>query len=140
MEEFVDVREKAEARYPLYESTVLKTIENGKREFYNKDFYVDVVWREQAEAEDVEFVMVAWEACPTPHYNQTVYKYHHLADELELMWTLPNELECLDMYHNRNSIEQSEWPLMKYVMSFYDKSLFMFVNEKEKEDGTRKFE
>jgi len=140
MEEFVDVREKAEARYPLYESTVLKTIENGKREFNNKDFYVDMVWRQLQDADDVNFVGVAFEACPTPHYNQTVYKYHHAADELELMWSLPNEEDCLDMYHNRNSVTPDEWPLMKYVMSFYDRSLFAFVNEKEKEDGTRKFE
>ena len=43
MIELIDVREKARTRYALYEETVLKALENGKKEFENKDFYIFLV-------------------------------------------------------------------------------------------------
>lgn len=139
--DFVDVHIKAEARYGVFQACVIQTIENGKKEFPHKDFYVDIVWKtKRDESYEIEYVGVAWQACPTPHYNQTVYKYNRAVDDVEILWTLPPEQECLDMYEHRNELDASEWPLLPYVMSFYDGSLFNLVNKKEKEDGTRKFD
>jgi len=140
MFETVDVREKARSQYESFERAVLKSIEDGKKEFPNKDFYVDVIWRINKDgSEEPQQKMVAFQAAPTPHYNQTVYKYHRAAADLELLWTLPTQEDCIEMYHQRDYISVDEWPLLKYVLEYFDGSLFKKVDLLEIEDGTAKF-
>jgi hypothetical protein len=33
-------------------------------------------------------------ACPTPHFDQTVYRYDHHKEAIEFLWVIPDQETC----------------------------------------------
>lgn len=72
-------------------------------------------------------------ACPTPHYNQLVYKYDH--GHIETMWFLPNHREFWSILKG----ELDAQPEVKFwVTSAYTGDLFKFIDKENGEDTVGK--
>jgi len=58
----------------------------------NRDFYLVLVMTNDPGQDNkpVDRIFVRL-SCPTPAYNQVVYKYHHKSSSLEYLWTLPRK-------------------------------------------------
>lgn len=63
-------------------------------------------------------------SCPTPHFDQTVYRYNHEKDDIEYIWTVPDQETSEIFLENRNKIVPAERALLEMVLRYYDGSLF----------------
>lgn len=75
------------------------------------------------------FTSVATMACPTPHYNQLVYKYDH--GHIEALWFIPS----LEEFNKILSGEMEASPEIKFwVHSAHTGDLFKFIDKENNED------
>lgn len=61
--------------------------------------------------------------CPFPSFNQTVWRYYAATGEIEELWVLPSEFDCIEMEYNKDLTTPDEWPLLEYVIKFWNGSL-----------------
>lgn len=106
-----------------YEENIQLCIERGKKEF-NRDFYVIVITkRERLLPNVLRHYYFPRGTCPTPEYDQTVYKYHWAHDVHEFLWVIPDKITCQLFRDNALHIKESERDLLKFVLDFYDDTL-----------------
>lgn len=61
--------------------------------------------------------------CPTPTWNQTVYKYHRQEDRLEFLWTVPDPQTCQFLRKEALLTPPEERELVRFVLEFEDGTL-----------------
>ena len=129
LENQVEVHELAEEGYEGYEQMVIKAVENGKKEFDSGNFFIDVIWRKKkSERGGIRKDALWLKNIPTPHFNQTVYLYHRDIDDVEVLWSLPDQDTCTAYYHNRNHVPPSDYPILTQVMNYFDGTIFRLVD------------
>jgi hypothetical protein len=81
----------------------------SKREAFTGDFYVEVLERKEP-IFDASGMMVKRlhqipkKACPTPFFDQTLWKYHEKSGEFEDLWVIPDIDTCLFVHKNKHNI------------------------------------
>lgn len=58
--------------------------------YHNKNFYIVLVKNVDRMLGQPKFQYFARLSCPTPVYKQDVWKYHHIAGDLEFLWCIPD--------------------------------------------------
>jgi len=116
-----------------YDKNVFECIETYKKKF-TKDFYVVVLTKNERLLSNVfrNFFM-ARHSCPTPNYDQVVYKYHSVTDNIELVWVIPSRDACFHLKENALSVISKEKELLKFVLDFADGTLFKLCKKLNKE-------
>ena len=115
--------EQMRAHLSEYEDNVLQCIHDNKN-LFEDHFYVVVLTKKERLMQNVlRNYFFARRSCPTPDYDQTVYKYTKASDNLEYMWTIPaaDVVECMKV--NKYQLGTEAYELLGYVMSFLDGSL-----------------
>lgn len=106
-----------------FEDHVHATVDSGKAA-YAGDFYVVVVTKRERLMQNVLrnyfFTRIS---CPTPEWDQTVYKYHRKDERLEFLWVVPSKHACADLIANKLDIDLSLSQLLKFVLDFEDGTL-----------------
>jgi hypothetical protein len=112
--------------------------ETRKQPFFtNTDFYIVLVPTHErtAEMKPEDFIFVR-RSCPTPGYNQNVFKYHKEHGNIEFLWSIPRKSIYWDMYNNRVKYLQN--PKLKsrtaFVCMMESKELEKWVAKENKED------
>lgn len=112
--------------------------ETRKQPYYtNIDFYIVLVPTHErtAEMKPEDFVFVR-RSCPTPGYNQNVFKYHKDTGSIEFLWSIPRKAIYWDFYKNRVKYLQN--PKLKsrtvFVMMMESGELEKWVARENKED------
>lgn len=106
-----------------YEQNVLAKLEEGKR-LYDNDFYIVVLTKKERLMSNVlRHYYLHRISCPTPDYDQTVYRYSKKDNDLVFLWTLPSKDTCQLFLANRHIIDPLEWELLKFILQFEDGSL-----------------
>lgn len=103
-----------------YEHNVELAVKEGKKK-YSHDFYVVVLTKKERLMQNVirnYFFVRA--TCPTPEWDQTVYKYTFNGDGLEFMWVIPAHDVCQNLKDNALTIDKEERELLEFVMAFDD--------------------
>ncbi len=59
--------------------------------FLNRDFYLVLTMTNDPTTKEPKDFVIARRSCPTPGYNQNVFKYHYQSSELEYLWTIPKK-------------------------------------------------
>jgi len=107
-----------------YEKNVLECIERGKKDFPNSDFFVVVITKKERLMQNVlRHYYFCRVSCPTPDYDQTVYKFTFAPDIIEFIWTIPDRETCFMMKNNRLQVSPSEYGLLDFVLKFDDGTL-----------------
>lgn len=74
--------------------------------------------------------------CPTPEYDQSVFKYNHRTEEIEYLWTVPSQDACIYLSRHIKEVVPDEHQLLGFVLEFYNGALFKKAkklnSEKEK--------
>lgn len=100
------------------------------REAHLGDFYVVVLLKKEKLLENVlRNYFVQTLSCPTPTWDQTVYKYHASDEKLEYLWTVPDRETCLIFQENALEIVPEERWLLKNVLEFHDGTLLRKARE-----------
>ena len=107
-----------------YEKNVLETIDRGKKDFVNSDFFVVVITKKEPLMQNVlRHYFLCRLSCPTPDYDQTVYKFTHATDIIEFIWTIPSRDTCFMLKENKSQVRPSEYGLLGFVLKFDDGTL-----------------
>lgn len=96
----------------------------SNRQKVKGDFFVMLLSKkEKLLTQVIRDRLFALKACPTPNYGQTLWKYHHLDQRLEFIWTVPPK--DVVMFLKRYPIEMSDMcgDLIRQVFNFIDGTL-----------------
>lgn len=92
----------------------------------NRDFYLElhhlvplVFWGKKQ-----VFPMVGRLTCPAPTFSQTVYIYYRESGELELLWSIPHLLNCMEIDKNILNLDKDQRKVAEYVLAFKNGTLF----------------
>ncbi len=108
----------------------------GQQLYENKDFYVVVLFKvDRLLHNSVTPYFFARRSCPTPVFNQIVFKYHTKSAQLQYLWNIPNQATYEYILKNRIEASADNKQLLQFCLAFEDGSLLNFV---KKENGEKK--
>jgi hypothetical protein len=107
-----------------YDKNIWETVSRGIADF-SADFYVVVITKKERLMQNViRNYFFCRITCPTPDYDQTVYKYNRADDNIEFIWVIPSKDACHYLIDNALQVDPSERELLQFVFSFADGSLY----------------
>lgn len=68
--------------------------------YQNKDFYVVLLMKVERIGQSPRTYVFARRSCPTPTYNQSVWKYHHQVGTLEFLYNIPDKILYYHIINN----------------------------------------
>lgn len=111
------------AMHKEYEQDVHTCVDNHKSIFPG-DFYVVVLRKRERLLQNVfRTFFLGRLSCPTPTFDQTVYKYHRADDAIEFLWVVPDHQTCVVFKLDALRIIPEERELLRFVLEYYDGTL-----------------
>ena len=96
----------------------------------DKDFYIAALLKkEKLLANVLRNYFVPTVSCPTPHFDQSVFKYDHKKETIELLWSIPDQESCEIYAENKNIVVPEERVLLNYILNYYNGSLFQLAKK-----------
>lgn len=120
-----------------YEYNVHECVQSNLNCFEG-DFYIICLTKKERLMQNVlRGYFFARESCPTPDYDQSVYKYVKEDARLDFLWVIPSADVVNYMKNNPNQVEPNKYALLGFVMQFADGSLLRLAKtlNKEKKDS-----
>lgn len=107
-----------------YMKNLYEAADRGILQYPNSDFYIHVETKKEKLLENVlrNYFIVKY-ACPTPNYDQSVFKYHHEKGDLVFMWVIPDRNTCFYFQQNYAHIPAEEKELLTFIRMFDDGTL-----------------
>lgn len=94
------------------------------------NFFIEALTKkEKILANTLRNYFCARQSCPTPHFDQTVYRYNKEKEEVEFLWVVPDQETCEIFRENITKIVPNERALLKNVLEYYDGTLFRKAKE-----------
>ncbi len=101
---------------------------------YIGDFYVVVITKNEKLLPNVfRNYFAARVSCPTPDYDQSVFKYHYHSETIEYIWTIPSKDACIYLKENALQVHPTEEQLLRFVLEFADGTLYKLAKQLNKE-------
>lgn len=105
------------------------------RNNYDGDFYVVVLTKQERLMREVlRNYFFSRNSCPTPDYDQSVYRYRAKDEEIEYLWTIPDRQTCIIFKDNALKIVPEERDLLQHVLDFSDGTLMRLAKELNNEE------
>ena len=100
-----------------YDKNLMESIERGCSQF-DGDFFIEVITKKEKLLKNIlRNYFIPRSTCPTPTYDQTVYKYN-LKDEFpEFLWVLPSQETYKMMQERFLEISPEEQDLLGFVLA-----------------------
>ncbi len=120
-----------------YDKNIDECITSGKKK-YNHNFYVIVITKRERLMPNVfRNYFFARETCPTPDWDQAVYRFMRSVDAIEFLWVIPSKDTCEHLKQNALYVSSEEKELLHFVLDFSDGTLLKLAKKlnKEKEDS-----
>jgi len=112
-----------------YEQNLRECVDSSKKIIMG-DFYVIVLTKQEHLMQNVfRNYFFPRMSCPSPDWDQTVYKYKRNDDHIVYMWTIPSRESCEYLKKNALYVDKSERELLKYVLAFNDGSLLKLAKQ-----------
>lgn len=133
-QEKVSIIEQQQAMQEEYMKNLFEAVDRGYKK-YPGNFFIHVETK-QEKLLDKTFrnYFIDRSTCPTPNYDQSVFRYNRDAGQIEYIWTIPSRDTCFHFKLNALEISPEERELLKYIMYFDDGTLLKlckkFNNEK----------
>jgi hypothetical protein len=91
---------------------------------YYGDFYLVVETKKEPKMQNVlRNYFFHRSSCPTPTYDNTVYKYHKADDRIEFLWVLPSKQVCKMIKDYAVELSADQRELVKFVLDDADGTL-----------------
>lgn len=101
---------------------------HDNKDHFSDDFYIVVVTKKEPLMRNVlRNYFMARHSCPTPDYDQVVYKYEKKTDILNFLWVIPSKDTCLIMKEYSIQVDPEERQLLQFVLDFADGSLYQMA-------------
>lgn len=133
----VSVLEQMRENLTDYEKNIYECIQTHKKVFPGS-FYIVVITKKEPLMQNVmRNYFFARLSCPTPDYDQTLYKYSPESEQIDFIWVIPSKYACLLMLENKGEISPTEYALLNYVLKFKDGSLFRLAQQMNNEESMK---
>jgi len=129
----VQVRELSKEMNKDYMDTLIDTALKDKSKYEGNYYVVVLTKRERLIKRTIRNLFFTRQSCPSPSYEQTVYKFNPKDEILEFLWVVPSKSICEKMIQQRYFIELQSDPLLPYVVDFYTGELMYKAMELNKE-------
>lgn len=120
-----------------YEKSVVECVDTNKKT-YPGDFFVSVLTkRERLLTNVMRNYFFARYTCPTPEWDQAVYRYDRDDDAIELLWVIPSWQACEALRRDLLNLTDKERLLANYVLALDDGTLLRLAKQMngEKQDS-----
>jgi len=120
-----------------YEKNIHECVQSHLGKFED-DFYVICLTKKERLMQNVlRGYFFARQSCPTPDYDQSVYKYHRADAKLEFLWVVPCDDVVNYMKNNPTLVDTDKYGLLDFVLKFADGSLLRLSKKlnNEKKDS-----
>lgn len=98
-DDVIEYRRQIEAEIAQKLPKIVLEAKNSSN-YRNRDFYICLHTKIERIGQQPQFIMLVRRSCPTPVYQQTVWKYHHVSDSLEFMWQIPTGILYYHILNN----------------------------------------
>lgn len=104
------------------------------RRYYGGRFFIVVLTKNEKLLTNVfRNYFFARSTCPTPDYDQSVFKYDYRSEEIQYMWTVPSQDACIHLLQNELLIAPEEQQLLQFVKDFESGHLYRIAKKLNKE-------
>lgn len=110
-----------------YEENVEVALKEGKKKFPG-DFYIVVLTKKERLMKNViRNYFFSRATCPTPEWDQAVYRYTVQTGTLQFLWVIPSKDTCIYLKDRALDLDKEERPLLNFVLAFEDGDLFQMA-------------
>lgn len=106
-----------------YMTNLLQRVEDGKKTYEDDFFVVVITKREKILSSVLRDYFFHRRSCPTPDYDQAVYRYSKADDEVHFEWVIPSKQACLEILADPYALDSSQAALRDFVIQFQNGSL-----------------
>lgn len=116
-----------------YEKNVEITFNIGKKKYIG-DFYVVVLTKKERIMKNVlRSYYFSRKSCPTPEWDQAVYRFDYKRNDLVFLWVIPSRDTCQNLRNNALETLKSERQLLNFVFAFDEGTLLDIAKGLNKE-------
>lgn len=117
-EENVSAVELERGMQEKYMDELLNCIDQNYKN-YEKEFYIVVITKAEKILKKVmRNYFFARNSCPTPDFDQSVFRYNKESEKLEFLWTVPSLDACEYMIKHATEVPTEERELLGFVAQF----------------------
>lgn len=118
------VAEQGKEQLKDYIPNLIEATNKGKRDLPKQDFYIVVLTKRERLMQNVfrHYFFVRM-SCPTPDYDQAVYHYSALKDEVEFIWVVPDPVTCQYFLEHSLEIPPEDKCLLEFILKFSEGTL-----------------
>jgi len=122
--------EQMREQLDTYESSISACIDAHVKKFGNgvECFIIVLTKKEPLMPNVIRNYFFGRRTCPTPDYDQIVYKYTKECD-LELVWVIPSRDTCHLFKRDALFVRSEEKRLLKYILDFSDGTLYKLARK-----------
>jgi hypothetical protein len=111
-----------------YEKELYDCFEHGKK--YYQNFYIVVITKKEKLMKNVlRNYFLHRATCPTPQYDEAVYKVDAINEIIDFLWVVPGKQTCFHLRENALTIPEDHKVLLQYVLNFFDGTLLRKAKE-----------
>lgn len=127
--------EQMEEQLSDYDKNLFDTVEKYRKTVFD-DFYIVVLTKKERLLPNViRNYFFCRQSCPTPDYDQVVYKFIVKREQIVFMWVIPSKDSCEFIRDNALDLPKDQHQLIEFVLSFYDGTLLNLTKELNKEES-----
>jgi hypothetical protein len=106
------------------------------RQKISGDFYVVILTKNEKLLPNVfRNYFFARSSCPTPDYDQAVFRFHADSEEIVFLWCIPSKDACIHLKENAVLVAPEERELLSCVLDFSDGTLYKFAKKLNREQA-----
>ena len=112
-----------------WDKNIMECVERGKKDFPD-DFFVVVITKKERLMQNVlRNYFTCRHSCPTPEWDQTLFRYERSLEKLTFLWVVPSKDTCEFFTRNAFRIQGEDKQLLKYVLDLNDGTLLRMAKK-----------
>ena len=116
-----------------YIPNLIECVENGKKNRFG-DFFVEVITKKEKLLSNVlRNYFINRGTCPTPDFDQTVFRYNRADDNVEFLWCVPAPSVCIELMQDIKNTPPEEEELVNTIINFSNGTLLERARKYNKE-------
>lgn len=101
-----------------FDDQVRTAVDRGKSQFEG-DFFVVVLFKKERLLKNVvRQYFFPRKSCPTPEYDQVIYKYFRKDEKIDFLWVIPDKQTVIDMVLIGDRLPKDQQDLVKFAVDF----------------------
>lgn len=132
-----NAHEQMQEQLSEYDKNIFTCLEQGLSRYKSSFYIVVLTKKERLLSNVIRNYFFNRLSCPTPDYDQAVYRYDHNQKIIEFLWVIPSRHTCYMMKQYPLEIPSEEKQLLQFVMDFDAGTLYTkarLLNKEQESD------